>query len=176
LSFGGGKKEPTRFYTKDMKLQNPLKLITDDLFLGESSHPDMEMKMWFEVGYDPDLPKTHPLPLNRVDPDTDARENSPRYKEIKDEQFYQDQMLYEVDCSPVHSPIRKVNFMVFEGKGDETSNEREFIEFEIYTTAGTHPLKAFHYARGKAISVLQTLLLNQTGGKPLERLRLANVR
>jgi hypothetical protein len=152
LAFGKGNTNEESFFSRNLKTEKPLKIVDPDQFIGQTTSSKFKANIWFEVGYQPKLSKNHPFGKTSEDSVASLR-RSKDSKFQSNEEF--DQSLYEVDCKPVRSPIRKVNFFI-----KSVTKDIEYLSFDIYTTTATHPVTAFHYARGKAISLLQSASRN----------------
>ena len=58
--------------------------------------------------------------------------------------------LYEIDCKPIPSILRKVNFTI-----NNINNSYEQVSFELYTNGSLSPLPIFECAQQKILALIR---------------------
>lgn len=144
MAMGGG----NQFFAKDMNMEYPIKVVNPSQFIGEIVDSDFHTDIWFKVGYEPKLRRTHPF----HDPLAYKVDHSAFEREISHEEKSDTGALYEIDCTPIPSTIRKVDFKI-----EARSRTEERLRFSLYTTPSTHPAVALTYARGKILARLREM-------------------
>jgi hypothetical protein len=164
------------FFSKDLKVQNPMKIVDRNQFISQTTSLDFNSNILFQIGVEPNFSLNNPFSCLFQTPKRDQLRClaprpsgvGPTAKQVssaaaKPSKFStsnkvqqtcltnKSESLYEIDCKPIPSVIRKVNFSI-----KHFSEKTELLTFEIYTNGAISPYTAFQYARGKAISTLQS--------------------